>query len=119
MPRIVLASTTAFFVGEFLNSFVLAKLKIATGGQWLWTRTIGSTLVGQAADTIIFSLIAFVGVIPREQLLQMMLFNYVYKVALEILLTPVTYGVVGFLKRAENRDTYDRHTDFNPFKLRA
>ena len=117
VPRIVLASTTAFFVGEFLNSFVLAKMKLATGGKWLWKRTIGSTLIGQGADTIIFSLIAFAGVIPRDQLISMMLFNYVYKVALEVLLTPVTYGVVGFLKRAENRDTYDTNTDFNPFKL--
>lgn len=119
VPRIVLASTTAFFVGEFLNSFVLAKLKLATGGKWLWTRTIGSTLIGQGADTVIFSLIAFAGVIPQDQLIGMMLFNYVYKVGLEVLLTPVTYSVVGFLKRAENRDAYDRHTDFNPFKLSA
>lgn len=117
VPRIVLASTTAFFVGEFLNSFVLAKLKLATEGRWLWTRTIGSTLIGQGADTVIFSLIAFAGVIPQDQLISMMVFNYVYKVALEVLLTPVTYGVVGFLKRAERRDTFDRHTNFNPFKL--
>lgn len=119
VPRIVLASTTAFFVGEFLNSFVLAKLKIATEGRWLWTRTIGSTLIGQGADTIIFSLIAFAGVIPQAQLIQMMLFNYVYKVALEVLLTPVTYSVVGFLKRAEGQDAYDRGTNFNPFTLRG
>lgn len=119
VPRIVLASTLAFFVGEFLNSFVLAKLKLATGGKWLWTRTIGSTLIGQGADTIMFSLIAFAGMLPQAQLIQLMLFNYVYKVALEVLLTPVTYGLVGFLKRAEQRDAFDRNTDFNPFTLRG
>lgn len=119
VPRIVLASTTAFFVGEFLNSFVLAKMKLATQGKWLWTRTIGSTLIGQGADTVIFSLIAFAGVIPQDQLIGMMLFNYVYKVALEIMLTPATYAAVNFLKRAENRDAYDRNTDFNPFRLGA
>ena len=119
VPRIVLASTAAFFVGEFLNSYVLARLKVATGGRWLWTRTIGSTLVGQGADTLVFSLIAFAGLLPTDQLWGLIAFNYVYKVALEILLTPVTYGVVGFLKRAEGRDAYDRHTDFNPFRLRG
>ncbi|GGR15060.1 queuosine precursor transporter [Deinococcus ruber] len=116
-PRILLASTAAFFVGEFLNSYVLARLKIATAGKHLWTRTIGSTLVGQGADTLVFSLVAFLGVLPTDVLWGLILFNYLYKVALEVILTPVTYAVVNFLKRAEGVDVYDRHTDFNPFKL--
>ncbi len=117
VPRIVLASTLAFFVGEFLNSYVLAKLKIATNGRWLWTRTIGSTLVGQGVDTLVFSLVAFAGVLPWGVLWGLVLFNYLYKVGLEIVLTPATYAAVGFLKRAEGVDVFDRKTDFNPFKL--
>ncbi|GAA4007801.1 queuosine precursor transporter [Deinococcus rubellus] len=116
-PRILLASTAAFFVGEFLNSYVLARLKLLTGGKWLWTRTIGSTLIGQGADTLVFSLVAFWGVLPNDVLWGLVLFNYVYKVGLEVVLTPVTYAVVAFLKRAEGVDTFDRHTDFNPFRL--
>ena len=116
-PRILLASTLAFFVGEFLNSYVLARLKIATQGKWLWTRTIGSTLVGQGADTLVFSLVAFWGVLPSEVLWGLVLFNYLYKVGFEVVLTPVTYAVVRFLKRSEGIDTFDRQTDFNPFKL--
>jgi queuosine precursor transporter len=121
VPQIVLASLAAFFVGEFLNAFVLAKLKVATQGRWLWTRTIGSTLIGQAADTLIFTLLAFgfgPSALPRDVLWQVIAFNYVYKVALEVVLTPVTYWVVGFLKRAEGMDVFDTNTDFNPFKLR-
>lgn len=119
VPRIVLASTLAFFVGEFLNSYVLARLKVITAGRWLWTRTIGSTLIGQGADTLVFSLVAFWGVLPGDVLWNLVAFNYVYKVGLEVLLTPLTYAVVGFLKRAEGVDHYDRHTDFNPFHLRG
>jgi queuosine precursor transporter len=121
VPQIVLASLAAFFVGEFLNAFVLAKLKVATQGRWLWTRTIGSTLIGQAADTLLFTLLAFgfgPSALPRDVLWQVIAFNYVYKVALEVVLTPVTYWVVGFLKRAEGMDVFDTNTDFNPFKLR-
>ena len=117
VPRIVLASTLAFFAGEFLNSYVLAKLKIATNGRWLWTRTIGSTLVGQGVDTLVFSLVAFAGVLPGSVLWGLILFNYLYKVAFEVVLTPATYAVVSFLKRAEGVDVYDRKTDFNPFAL--
>jgi queuosine precursor transporter len=120
VPQIVLASLAAFFVGEFLNAFVLAKLKVATQGRWLWTRTIGSTLIGQAADTLIFTLLAFgfgPYALPRDVLWQVIVFNYVYKVALEVVLTPVTYWVVGFLKRAEGVDVFDTKTDFNPFKF--
>ena len=119
VPRIVLASTVAFFLGEFLNSFVLAKLKLLTRGRWLWTRTIGSTLIGQGADTLAFSLIAFLGLLPNDVLWSLILFNYVYKVGIEVVLTPLTYAVVRFLKRAEGVDHYDRATDFNPFRLRA
>ncbi len=116
-PRILLASTLAFFVGEFLNSYVLARLKLLTEGRWLWTRTIGSTLVGQGADTLVFSLVAFWGVLPGEVLWGLVLFNYLYKVGLEVVFTPVTYAAVAFLKRAEGADTFDRHTNFNPFRL--
>ncbi len=118
VPQIVLASTVAFFVGEFLNSYVLAKLKIFTQGKMLWTRTIGSTLVGQAADTIIFSVIAFgIGqsAVPRDVLWGIIAFNYIYKVALEVILTPVTYAAVRTLKRAEQEDYYDTGTNFSPF----
>ena len=120
VPQIVGASLVAFFVGEFLNSFVLAKMKVATGGRMLWTRTIGSTLIGQAADTLTFSFIAFgIGAesLPGDVLWNIIFSNYIYKVGLEIVLTPVTYAVVRFLKRAEGVDHFDRNTDFNPFKL--
>lgn len=120
VPQIVLASLVAFFVGEFLNAFVLAKLKIATNGRWLWTRTIGSTLIGQAADTLTFTFIAFgigKGALPLSVLWSIIVFNYAYKVGIEVVLTPVTYALVGWLKRAENVDHYDRNTDFNPFKI--
>jgi queuosine precursor transporter len=121
VPQIVLASLCAFFVGEFLNSFVLAKMKVATQGKYLGARTIGSTLIGQAADTLIFTFIAFgIGssALPSSVLWSIVITNYVYKVGLEVLLTPVTYGVVRFLKRTEGVDVYDRRTNFNPFAFR-
>jgi queuosine precursor transporter len=115
---IVIASLCAYFAGEFSNSYILAKLKIATTGRWLWLRTIGSTLVGEGIDTVLFVLIAtFFGVFPWEIALSLIVANYIFKVAIEIILTPVTYGVVGFLKQAEGEDYYDRETDFNPFSL--
>ncbi|MCL5965018.1 MAG: queuosine precursor transporter, partial [Deinococcus sp.] len=120
VPQIVLASLAAFFVGEFLNAFVLAKMKVATKGRWLWTRTLGSTLIGQGADTLTFTLLAFgigANALPREVLWQIIGFNYLYKVGIEALLTPATYAVVGFLKRAEHEDYYDKDTNFNPFAL--
>ena len=120
VPQIVLASLAAFFLGEFLNAFVLAKLKVATRGRFLWTRTIGSTLIGEAADTLTFTMLAFgigANALPREVLVSIIVTNYVYKVALEVILTPVTYAVVGFLKRAEGVDFYDTRTNFNPFRL--
>ncbi len=116
-PRIVAGSLIAYFVGEFSNSVVLAKLKVRTEGRWLWIRTIASTLVGEGLDTIIFVLIAFYGTLPSETLIAVMLSNYVFKVGLEALLTPVTYWVVNKLKKAEQEDYYDRDTDFNPFTL--
>lgn len=116
-PRIVLASLLAYLAGEFANSFILAKMKIATSGRWLWSRTIGSTVVGQAVDTGVFVLVAFAVTLPGDVLWAIFISNYVFKVAVEALFTPLTYRVVNFLKRAENEDYYDRDTDFNPFAL--
>lgn len=115
---IVLASLTAYWAGEFSNSVILAKMKIWTGGRWLWTRTIGSTLVGEGVDTLIFLLVATIaGVFPWEIFVSLAITNYVFKVAIEALMTPVTYRVVSTLKRAENEDFFDTHTDFNPFRV--
>lgn len=114
-PRIVLASLIAYFAGEFSNSYILAKMKIFTQGRWLWTRTIGSTLVGEGVDSLLFVLIAFLGVFPLELVSAAALSNYVFKVGFEVLATPLTYAVVGFLKRAEGVDVYDYGTNFNPF----
>lgn len=116
-PRIVAGSLIAFVVGEFANSYVLAKMKIRTEGRHLWMRTIGSTLVGEAVDSLIFYPVAFLGTWPTDLVLQVMVTNYLLKCAMEALMTPVTYRVVAFLKRAEHEDFYDRGTDFNPFKL--
>lgn len=119
--RIVLASMTAYFCGEFVNSLVLAKMKIMTRGRWLWTRTIGSTIAGEAVDSILFYPLAFygAGIIPDDRLPQVMLAQFVAKVGVEVMFTPVTYKIVNWLKRTENEDYYDRHTDFNPFTLKA
>lgn len=115
--RIILASICAFWVGDVLNSFVLAKMKIATGGKYLWTRTIGSTIVGEGADSLIFYPLAFYGLPdwPVAALGAVMLSQFVLKVSWEVILTPVTYAVVGFLKRREGVDVYDEGTDFSPF----
>ena len=118
-PRIVLASLIAYFAGEFSNSYTLAKMKVLTQGRWLWTRTIGSTLVGQGVDTILFVTIAFAGTLPWALFWSIILSNYVFKVGLEAVMTPVTYRITNFLKREENEDVYDVDTDFNPFKLEA
>ena len=118
-PRIVIASITAFFVGEFVNSFVLAKMKIFTAGRWLWTRTVGSTLCGEGVDTLVFYPVAFLGVWNHALLLRVMAFNYIAKVLWEVLATPLTYRIVAFLKRVEHEDYYDRDTDFTPFSLRV
>ena len=118
VPRIVLASICAFWAGEFANSLVLSKMKIWTEGKYLWTRTIGSTVVGQGVDSLIFYPLAFYGAPdwPLEAMLMVMVSQFVLKVSWEAILTPVTYAVVGFLKRREGVDVYDHHTDFTPFK---
>ena len=118
-PRVVMASMLGYFLGEFANSYTLAKLKILTRGRWLWTRTIGSTLVGEAADSLIFYPVAFYGRPgwPIETLGRVLLAQYCLKVAWEVVMTPATYKIVGFLKRAEREDFYDVGTDFTPFSL--
>ena len=118
-PRIVVGSLIAFWCGEFVNSYVMAKMKIWTGGRYLWTRTISSTMVGQAVDTVLFQTIAFAGVWETGLLLRVIVWNYTAKVLYEALATPLTYAVVGFLKKAEQEDYYDYDTDFNPFALKA
>jgi uncharacterized integral membrane protein (TIGR00697 family) len=116
VPRIVLASICAFWAGEFANSFVLAKMKILTRGRHLWSRTIGSTIVGQAVDSVIFYPLAFWGVWDSSTLVVVLVTQWALKVGWEVLLTPFTYAVVGFLKRREGIDVYDTGTDFTPFK---
>lgn len=117
-PRLLAASFVAYLIGEFANAYILARLKVLTAGRWLWVRTIGSTLVGQALDSVVFMLIAFWGVIPGWALLTAALVQWVVKSGYEVLATPLTYLVVGLLKRHENIDTYDEDIDFNPFRLR-
>ncbi|MFH1822103.1 MAG: queuosine precursor transporter [Patescibacteria group bacterium] len=114
-PRIVVASLIAFLAGGFSNSYILAKIKVWLKGKFLWVRTISSTLVGQGVDTIIFILIAFYGVLPTSLLIAVIISNYIFKCGVEILFTPLTYKIVGFLKKKENEDYYDIQTNFNPF----
>ena len=116
-PRIVFASLTAFFVGEFASSYVLAKMKVKTNGRYLWMRTIGSTIVGEGVDSVVFYPVAFLGVWNTQLVWTVMISNYVIKVLWEALITPVTYKVVGFLKRAEQEDYFDRKTNFTPFSI--
>jgi len=118
-PRIVVASILAFVCGTFVNSYVLAKMKIWTQGRWLWTRIVGSTLCGELVDSIIFYLLAFYGRTPIAHLVAIMFTQYALKSGWEILATPVTYRVVAFLKKAENEDYYDIDTNFTPFSLKA
>jgi len=118
-PRIVAASLVAYFSGEFCNSYVLAKLKLLTSGRLLWSRTIGSTILGEAVDSAIFYPLAFMGVWSTELVVRVMITNYVLKVLWEMLMTPFTYRIVNFLKRAEAEDYFDRDTDFTPFSLRT
>jgi uncharacterized integral membrane protein (TIGR00697 family) len=114
-PRLLAASFLAYLVGEFANSFVLAKLKIATGGRWLWVRTIGSTIVGEGLDSAVFIVLAFAGTVPG--LVGIVLGQWVAKVLYEAAATPLTYAVVGWLKSREQVDTFDHDTDFNPIRL--
>ncbi|MER3403184.1 MAG: transporter [Armatimonadota bacterium] len=116
-PRLLVASLIAYLFGEFTNSFVLAKMKILTRGRWLWTRTIGSTFVGQLVDTAVFSTIAFAGLMPTSALATMIIVEWLFKTAYEALATPITYVVVGFLKRVEGVDAYDIDTNFSPFAI--
>jgi hypothetical protein len=117
-PRLLLASFTAYLAGEFLNAFVLAKLKITTAGRWLWMRTIASTLLGQLADSGLFITMAFAGIVPAASMGKLIITQWLFKSAYEALATPITYLVVNFLKRAEGVDHYDRGTDFNPLTYR-
>lgn len=117
-PRIVFASLIAYFSGSFLNSFVLAKMKILTKGKMLWTRTIGSTIIGEFVDSTLFVLLAFFGILPNSLLLTLIISNYIFKTTIEILFTPVTYKIVKFLKTKEEEDYYDTNTNFNPFVVK-
>jgi hypothetical protein len=118
-PRLLLASFIAYLAGEFLNSYVLARLKVATGGKLLWLRTISSTLVGELADSGLFITISFYGILPVPVLGTTIFLQWMFKSAYEILATPLTYGVVNFLKRAEKEDYFDRNTDFNPLPMKG
>jgi uncharacterized integral membrane protein (TIGR00697 family) len=118
-PRIVAASILAYFLGEFCNSYVIAKMKVLTEGRWLWVRTIGSTMVGEAVDSVVFYPLAFYGTWSNETLVQVIIANYCIKVGWEVLATPFTYKIVGLLKRLEKEDYYDRDTDFSPFSLKV
>jgi uncharacterized integral membrane protein (TIGR00697 family) len=116
-PRIVLASLIAFLCGEFVNSVILAKMKVRTEGRALWGRALGSTLFGQAIDTAVFLAIAFGGVFTTATMIDIFRSNYIFKVGIEILFLPVTYLIVNYLKKSEGVDVYDRNTDFNPFSV--
>ena len=116
--RIVIASITAFWAGEFVNSYIMARMKIWTQGKHLWLRTIGSTVAGQGVDSLIFYPLAFWGVWESKVVLVVMVTNWFLKVLWEALLTPVTYGVIGFLKKREGVDLYDESTDFSPFRIK-
>ncbi len=117
--RIVVGSIVAFWVGDFVNSYVMAKLKVLTQGRKLWMRTIGSTVLGQGIDSILFYPIAFAGIWTFDTLLAVILFNWAFKVTVEIVMTPVTYAVVNWLKKAEGEDFYDQATNFTPFSLKV
>ncbi len=117
--RIVCASILAFWIGDFVNSYVMARMKVLTAGRWLWTRTIGSTVVGQAVDSLVFYPFAFFGIWETETLFRVLMFNWAFKIGVEVLMTPLTYAVVNRLKRAEGEDFFDRQTNFTPFSLKG
>lgn len=114
-PRLVIASLLAYLIGSFSNSIILAKLKVWTNGRWLWLRTIGSTVVGEFLDSVIFVVLAFGGILSWPLIGAVILSNYFLKTAIEIIFTPITYRLVNFLKRQEGEDYYDKATNFNPF----
>jgi uncharacterized integral membrane protein (TIGR00697 family) len=116
-PRILVASLAAYLLGEFANAYVLARLKIATAGRWLWVRTIGSTVVGEGLDSLVFVALAFAGTVSAGALVQIFVNQWLVKVVYEALATPLTYAAVGWLKAQERLDTFDLHTDFNPLRL--
>ncbi|HSW46528.1 MAG TPA: queuosine precursor transporter [Phycisphaerae bacterium] len=116
--RVVIASMLGYWAGDFANSYIMAKMKLLTRGRFLWTRTIGSTVVGQAVDSVLFYPIAFLGIWSGESIMRVVLFNWVFKVGVEVAATPLTYAIVRLLKRAENEDHYDWNTDFTPFSLK-
>jgi uncharacterized integral membrane protein (TIGR00697 family) len=118
-PRIIMASILAFLCGTFVNSYVLAKMKIWTSGRWLWTRIVGSTVCGELVDSVIFYFVAFYGRMPQSQLIPLMFTQYALKSGWEIIAAPLTYRVVAFLKKAENEDYYDTDTNFTPFSLKT
>jgi uncharacterized integral membrane protein (TIGR00697 family) len=118
-PRIVFASITAFFCGEFVNSFTLAKMKLWTNGNALWSRIIGSTIAGEGVDSLVFYPCAFLGVWDTQLVFTVMVSNYILKVLWEVLATPLTYRIIAALKRAEHEDYYDRGTRFTPFSLQT
>jgi uncharacterized integral membrane protein (TIGR00697 family) len=115
VPRIVVASVIAYWAGEFANSYVMAKMKIATRGRFLWTRTVGSTLVGQAVDTLLFVAIAWSGILSEELIIRKVYSSYLFKVCYEVIATPLTYKIIAFLKRKEETDPFDTRTNFTPF----
>lgn len=117
VPRMVIASLLAYGAGEFTNSYVMAKMKVWTGGKWLWTRTVGSTVTGQAVDTTVFMVLAFSGRVEGSVVANLVFSSYLAKVLYEVLATPLTYAVVNFLKRREGIDVFDDHTRFNPFRF--
>ena len=117
-PRIILGSIIAYFMGEFANSFILSKMKIWTRGKYLWTRTIGSTLVGELIDTVVFVVIAFIGTYTFGEVMAIIIANYLFKTSFEIAATPVTYRVVNWLKRKEEEDHYDYGVNYNPFIIK-
>jgi len=117
LPRIFAASLIAYWAGEFANSYTLSRMKLFTGGRWLWSRTIGSTVVGQAVDTVLVIVLTFGGKYPWIDIVHIILSGYVLKVCYETLATPLTYAIVIALKRAENADAFDRSHDYNPFSL--
>jgi queuosine precursor transporter len=118
-PRIVMASIIAFWCGSFVNSFVMAKMKLWSNGRWLWSRVIGSTLCGELVDSALFYTIAFTGLWPTQELVTVTMTQYVLKSGWEVIATPLTYRIVAFLKRVEEEDYYDRDTNFTPFSLKA
>ena len=117
--RIVCASILAFWIGDFVNSYVMARMKVLTAGRWLWTRTIGSTVVGQAVDSLVFYPFAFFGIWETETLFRVLMFNWAFKIGVEVVMTPLTYAVVNRLKRSEGEDFFDRQTNFTPFSLKG